>query len=56
MVGLFADERHFRNEGSFSQLRVVFAAHFAVVKLGAGAAKWHSCAKVGFVGDFVAAK
>ena len=26
MVGLFADERHFHNEGSFSQLRVVFAA------------------------------
>ena len=38
----FATGGHFRNRGHFGN---IFAAHFAAVKRGYGATKWHSCAK-----------
>ena len=35
-VELFAEEGHFPNNGSFSQRRPIFAAHFVATKWGVG--------------------
>ena len=56
VVLIFAEEGGFRNEWAFSQRRPLFVAHFAVVKWGYCAAKWHSCAKGVFRSHFTAAK
>ena len=43
--GSYGAAKTFRSQMGFSQPGTIFAAHFAAVKWGWVAAKWHSCAK-----------